>query len=70
MLFAQIDGGVVTALLESASAPTVLPPGRSFVIAPDGVACGDNYNGVTFTRPKTPARFADDVTRLLKKTGA
>jgi hypothetical protein len=70
--FAQIDNGVVTGILQSGDAPTVLPQGRIFVDVTDNPSVRefDRYDGATFTRMKTPAQFADPITRLIKKTGA
>lgn len=58
--FAQIDGVLVTAVLEAATAPAVLPDGRSFVDITDrpSVRGGDTYDvGTdTFTASAVEAR--------------
>jgi hypothetical protein len=61
--FAQLDGMTVTGILEAAEAPTVLPPGRTFMALEAPVPHFSTYDAQTKTfTPPVVVATADPVT--------
>lgn len=73
-MFAQIDNGVVTAILYSDAMPPedTWPEGRSFVATDDAAVLGGTYDGETFTPPApvvAPKQISKvDFLRLIQPT--
>lgn len=71
--FAQIDGVIVTGILQAAAMPTVLPAGRAFVditALPDKNILGWTYDGVDFKPPNEAVQLPAALDRIISKLGA